>query len=74
MREAGIAGVSRRKGTITTFRDDRVRPACDLVDRNFYAEKPDQLWLADITYINTWAGFIYRAVVLDAFSRARHCA
>ena len=69
MREAGIAGVSRRKGDRTTFRDDRVRPACDLVDRNFYAEKPDQLWVADITYINTWAGFIYLAVVLDAFSR-----
>lgn len=69
MREAGIAGVSRRKGVRTTFRDDRVRPACDLVDRNFYAERPDQLWVADITYINTWAGFIYLAVVLDAFSR-----
>ena len=69
MREAGIAGVSRRKGARTTFRDDRVRPACDLVDRNFYAENPDQLWVADITYINTWAGFIYLAVVLDAFSR-----
>lgn len=69
MREAGITGVSRRKGARTTFRDDRVRPACDLVDRNCYAEKPDQLGVADIAYINTWAGFIYLAVVLDAFSR-----
>ncbi len=69
MKQAGIQGVSRRKGVRTTFRDDRVRPACDLVDRTFSAEKPDQLWVADITYIPTWAGFLYLAVVLDAFSR-----
>lgn len=69
MRQAGIQGVSRRKATKTTFRDDRVRPACDLVDRNFYAERPDHLWVADITYVPTWAGFLYLAVVLDAFSR-----
>ena len=69
MKAAGIAGVSRRKAARTTFRDERVRPACDLVDRNFYADAPDQLWVADITYIPTWAGFLYLAVVLDAFSR-----
>jgi putative transposase len=46
-----------------------VRPAGDLVDRNFHAEKPDQLWVADITYIPTWTGFLYLAVVLDDFSR-----
>jgi len=69
MKAAGIAGVSRRKASRTTFRDKRVRPACDLVDRNFYADKPDRLWVADITYIPTWAGFLYLAVVLDAFSR-----
>jgi len=69
MKAAGIAGVSRRKGARTTFRDERVRPASDLVDRNFHADEPNQLWVADITYVPTWAGFIYLAVVLDAFSR-----
>jgi putative transposase len=69
MKAAGLAGVSRRKSARTTFRDERVRPASDLVDRNFHAEGPDQLWVADITYIPTWAGFLYLAVVLDAFSR-----
>ena len=69
MKEEGLAGVSRRRGTRTTFRDERVRPASDLVDRNFRAEAPDRLWVADITYVPTWAGFLYLAVVLDAFSR-----
>lgn len=69
MRAAGLVGVSRRKAARTTFRDERVRPACDLVDRNFHADEPDQLWVADITYVPTWAGFLYLAVVLDAFSR-----
>ena len=65
----GLQGVSRRKGTRTTIRDDWVRPACDLEDRTIYADKPDQLWVADLTYVPTWAGFLYLAVVLDAFSR-----
>jgi len=69
MKAAGIAGVSRRKAARTTFRDERVRPACDLVDRNFYAEEPNRLWVADITYVPTWAGFLYLAIVLDAFSQ-----
>lgn len=69
MKAAGLQGVSRRKGTRTTVRDDRVRPASDLVDRHFYADEPDRLWVADITYVPTWAGFLYLAVVLDAFSR-----
>ena len=46
-----------------------MRPASDLVDRNFRAAAPDRLWVADITYVPTWAGFLYLAVVLDAFSR-----
>lgn len=69
MKAAGLAGISRRKGARTTSRDERVRPACDLVDRNFHAEQPDRLWVADITYVPSWAGFLYLAVVLDAFSR-----
>jgi putative transposase len=68
MRNAGLAGVSRRKGTVTTVRDG-ARQAPDLVDRNFTADRPNMLWVADITYIPTWAGFLYLAVVLDAFSR-----
>jgi putative transposase len=69
MRAAGIQGVSRRKGTKTTIRDDDDGPAPDLVDRDFAATGPDQLWVADITYIPTWAGFLYLAVVLDVWSR-----
>ena len=69
MREAGLAGVSRRKSPRTTQRPQGARPAPDLVKRSFTAERPDQLWVADITYIPTWAGFLYLAVVLDALSR-----
>jgi putative transposase len=69
MKAQRLVGVSRRKGTRTTFCDPRVRPACDLVDRNFTADEPDRLWVADITYVPTWAGFLHLAVVLDAFSR-----
>ena len=68
MRNAGLAGVSRRKHIVTTVRDG-ARQAPDLVDRNFTADQPNMLWVADITYIPTWAGFLYLAVVLDAFSR-----
>ena len=69
MREAGLAGVSRRKGIHTTRRDRNARPAPDLVERNFSAAAPDHLWVADITYVPTWAGFLFLAVVVDAFSR-----
>ena len=69
MRTAGIVGVSRRRGMITTRRDRHARPAPDLVDRKFAADRPDQLWVGDITYVPTAAGFLYLAVVLDAFSR-----
>ena len=70
MKRAGIAGVSRRRGfTVTTERDKRQRPAPDLVQRQFVADAPDVLWIADMTYIPTWTGFMYLAVVLDVFSR-----
>lgn len=70
MRKAGLVGAShRRGGPVTTRRDQRARPAPDLVDRNFVAEAPNRLWVADITYLPTAAGFLYLAVVLDAFSR-----
>jgi len=69
MRTAGLVGVSRRKWITTTVRDRNARPVPDLVERNFVAPGPNRLWVADITYIPTWAGFLYLAVVLDAFSR-----
>jgi putative transposase len=69
MRQARIEGVSRRRRTKTTQRSERGRRAPDLVDRNFKADAPNQLWVADITYVPTWAGFLYLAVVLDAWSR-----
>jgi putative transposase len=68
MHLAGLQGVSRRKWVCTTIRDGS-RPAPDLVQRHFSADAPDRLWVADITYIPTWAGFLYLAVVLDVFSR-----
>jgi putative transposase len=69
MRAAKLRGVSRRNWMVTTIRDHQARPAPDLVERNFNAAAPNRLWVADITYIPTWAGFLYLAVVLDAFSR-----
>jgi putative transposase len=69
MSEAEIQGVTRRKGTFTTRRDKDARPAPDLVERNFTVSARDRLWVADITYVPTWAGFLYLAVVIDAFSR-----
>jgi putative transposase len=69
MRAAGLEGVSRRKRFATTTRDREARPAPDLVARQFQVDGPDRLWVADITYIPTWAGFLYLAVVLDAWSR-----
>lgn len=69
MRERNIQGASRRKGFRTPIRDHDARPAPDLVNRNFTASAPDQLWVADITYVPTWAGFLFLAVVLDVFSR-----
>jgi len=69
MRAAGVQGVSRRKHHRTTHRDPATAPAPDLVSRAFAAAGPDRLWVADITYIPTWAGFLYLAVVLDVWSR-----
>jgi putative transposase len=69
MRRGDLQGVTRRRGTFTTVRDHDVQPAPDLVSRNFVAAAPNRLWVADITYIATWSGFLYLAVVLDAWSR-----
>ena len=70
MRDLGIQGVTRRRfKTATTKKDAKARPAPDLVNRNFSADGPDQLWVADITQVSTWNGWLYLAVVLDAWSR-----
>ena len=69
MGTAELQGVSRRKRYGTTRRQPDARPAPDLVARNFTANGPNELWVADITYIPTWSGWLYLAVVIDAWSR-----
>ena len=69
MRDRGLRGVCRRKWVTTTVRHRDDRPAPDLVNRAFTATAPNQLWVADITYLTTWEGFVYLAMLLDVFSR-----
>ncbi len=69
MAAAGIEGVSRRKWVRTTVRDDKMRPAPDLIQRQFTATGPNQVWVADITFIPTWEGWVYLAGVEDMWSR-----
>jgi putative transposase len=70
MRAMGLRGVSRGRAWVITTRRDAVadRPA-DLVDRHFLATRPNQLWVADFTYVATWRGFVYVAFVIDVFAR-----
>jgi len=70
MRELGLAGAVRggRRARTTVASDAAQRPL-DLVERNFVAERPNQLWVSDLTYVATWRGFVYVAFVIDAFSR-----
>lgn len=66
----GLQGAVRgRKFTRTTIADDSAARPGDLVDRNFTATGPNQLWVADLTYVATWRGFAYVAFVIDVFSR-----
>jgi putative transposase len=70
MREMGLAGVVRgRAWKITTQSQPALDRPTDLVDRTFEATRPNQLWVADFTYVATWAGFVYVAFVIDVFSR-----
>jgi putative transposase len=69
MRLDGLQGATRRKKWRTTKRAKDARPAPDLVERDFSVDGPDQLWVADITYVPTSSGFLYLAVVVDAWSR-----
>ncbi len=69
MRLEGLVGVVRGKKRRTTVSDENAHRPADLVDRRFGAEAPNRLWLADITYVPTWSGFVYAAFVIDAYSR-----
>ena len=70
MRKMGLRGVVRgRPYKTTTIVDEAAQRPADLVQRNFTAGRPNQLWVADITYVATWAGFVYVAFVTDVFSR-----
>jgi putative transposase len=69
MRELGLRGVRRGKPKRTTSGDATAPRPADLVERTFHAQRPDQLWVVDLTYIRTWVGFAYLALVIDVFSR-----
>jgi transposase InsO family protein len=70
MRQMGLHGVVRgRRYKTTTIVDEAAQRPADLVQRNFKADRPNQLWVADITYVVTWTGFVYVAFVTDVFSR-----
>ena len=69
MREMGLQGIVRGRKRRTTLADDAAPRPADLVERQFTAERPNQLWVADLTYVATWAGFVYVAFVTDVFSR-----
>ncbi len=70
MRQHGLQGVWRGKGKITTNSRDDQKRAGDLVNRNFKSHRPNQLWVADFTYIKTTSGWIYTAFIIDVFARA----
>lgn len=69
MKLAGVEGVKRSKKVFTTKSDPASAKPKDLVERDFTAPAPNRLWVADITYVATWAGFAYGAFVIDVFSR-----
>jgi len=69
MGELGLQGVRRGKPRRTTTPDATAPRPADLVDRDFSAPRPNQLWVADLTYVATWSGFVYVAFIIDAFSR-----
>jgi transposase InsO family protein len=69
MRELGLEGVIRGQRRRTTVPEPSAPRPPDLVDRDFTASRPDQLWVADMTYVRTWAGWAYVAFVLDVYSR-----
>ena len=71
MRAMGIQGVRRGKVQRTTIRDANAPCPLDQVNRQFRADRPNQLWVSDFTYVSTWQGWLYVAFVIDAFARHR---
>jgi putative transposase len=69
MDDLDLSGVVRGKKKRTTVPAELSQPPADLVERNFTADAPNRLWVADLTYVSTWAGFAYVAFVIDVFSR-----
>lgn len=69
MKSAGLRGVVRGRRVRTTIPEPTLERPRDLVQRAFRAERPNQLWVADFTYVATWRGFVYVAFVIDVFSR-----
>jgi putative transposase len=69
MRDLGLQGAVRGKVKRTTVTDDTADRPRDLVDRQFHAKEPNRLWVADLTYVRTWSGFVYVAFITDVFSR-----
>jgi len=69
MRKMGLVGTTRGPGKRTTIASDNDPRPRDLVCRSFHADRPNQLWVADFTYVTTWSGFVYVAFVVDVFSR-----
>jgi len=69
MRDMGLRGVVRGRKFKTTVGDDSAARPADLVQRDFTATRPNQLWVADLTYVATWRGFVYVAFVIDVFAR-----
>ena len=69
MAHAGLEGISRRRRPRTSWGSKQTAPAPDLVKRAWEVDGPDRLWVADITYIPTWSGFLYLSVCMDAWSR-----
>ena len=69
MHKLGLQGVKRGKGYKTTIPDDAAARPADLVNRDFTATRPNQLWVADITFVATWRGVVYVAFVIDVFAR-----
>jgi transposase InsO family protein len=69
MRVLGLQGVVRGRKRRTTFSDDRAERPLDRVNRQFRASRPNELWVADFTYVATWTGFVYVAFVIDVFAR-----
>lgn len=70
MRQLGLQGVRRGKAVRTAIVDSKAQCPLDRVNRHFRAERPNQLWISDFTYVSTWQGWVYVAFVVDVFSGA----